>query len=158
VAQLFSLGIMHTTPQILCFFAGAISLGLGIIFWTRLNRYRRFPAIDGQLISAAVSAVRTQDQNGIGMTYIPVVSYSYAVGAAHFTSSRVYSLSSYGHASRASAQKFCDELASKPSLTVYYNPADPSFAFLRNGPLMVSLLIPFFVGSAFIIVGLWFNR
>ena len=153
---------MHTIPQILCLFAGAIALSLGIIFGTRLNRYRRFPAIDGQLISAAVSAVRTQDQAGVGMTYIPVVSYSYSVGAAHFTSSRVYSLDDKqnrcGRASRASAQKFCDTLASKPALTVYYNPADPSFAFLRNGPCMVSLLIPFLVGGAFIFVGLWLNR
>jgi hypothetical protein len=153
---------MHTMPQILCLFAGAIALSLGIIFGSRLIRYRRFPAIDGQLISAAVSAVRTQDHNGVGMSYIPVVAYSYSVGAAHFTSSRVYSLDDKqnrcGHALRASAQKFCDALASKPSLTVYYNPADPSFAFLRNGPCMVSILIPFLVGGVFIIVGLWFNR
>ena len=146
---------MHTIILIpyACFLAAAIALSLGIIFSTRLSRYRRFPVVDGQLISLAVSAVRVQHN---GTSYVPIISYRYTVGAAHFTSSRVYSLGSCGFAMRASAQKFCDELASKPSLAVYYNPADPSFAFLRNGPYMVSMLLPVLVGGIFIIGGLLF--
>ena len=153
------LGVMQTIMPIVCDLAGAIALSLGIIFGIRLNRYHRFPVVDGRLLSSSVSAVRTQDNEGhIGMTYIPIISYSYAVGAASLTSSRVYSLSSYGHVSRASAQKFCDQLASKPSLTVYYNPAEPSFAFLRNGPCMVAIIIPILVGGMFIIVGVLSSR
>ena len=159
MAQLSTLGVMRTIIiPIVCLLAGAIGLSMGITFWIRLIRYSRFPVVDGQLISSAVSKVRTGN-DGIGYSYIPIISYSYAVGAASFTSSQVYSLSSsYGYASQSSAQKCCDQLASKPSLPVYYNPAEPSFAFLRNGPGILSVLLPLLVGSVFIIVGVLCNR
>jgi hypothetical protein len=143
---------------IFCLLIGAIGLNMGISFWIRLIRYGRFPVVDGQLISSAVSEVRIRAFRGTGYTYFPIISYSYAVGATRFTSSQVYSISPYGHASRGSAQKLCDLLASKPSLIVYYNPAEPSFAFLRNGPGMLSVLLPILVGSVFIIVGLLCKR
>ena len=145
--------------QIIFPLAGAIGLTMGIIFWIRLIRYGRFPVVDGKLISSAVSKVRTQDSHGIGYQYLPIISYSYAVGAVSFTSSQVYSLSSsYGSASQSSAQKCCDQLTSKPSLKVYYNPAEPSFAFLRNGPRILPVFLPILVGSVFIIIGLLCNR
>jgi len=144
--------------QIVFPLAGAIGLIMGITFWIRLIRYSRFPVVNGKLISSVVSKVTTGNR-GNGFSYIPIISYSYAVGAVSFTSSRVYSLSSdYGFASQSSAQKCCDQLASKPSLKVYYNPAEPSFAFLRNGPGILSVLLPLLIGTVFIIVGLLCNR
>ena len=129
---------------------------MGITYLVRFIRYRHFPSVPGKLLASTVTEALVADSEGNGRTYLAVISYSYSVDGQRFTSSNVFSLSgsgSYGHISRGLAQRLCDELAAQRPLPVFYDPARPDVAFLRNGPLPLAVILPVSIGIIFVVIG-----
>ena len=135
--------------SIACLPVGALTLTYAIIHSVRYIRCRRFPVADGQLLTKSVVAASGGD--GMGGGYVPKISYSYSVAAKRYTSSDIYSICGSSVATETKAEQFCRELIASP-FVVYYNPAKPTDAFLRNGP-PVAIVLPLCIGAIFTIYG-----
>jgi hypothetical protein len=106
--------------------------GSAIAFWisARLRRDRRksrsWPAVSGKIIERGVETMQTD-----GRSFTPIVKYSYTVEGKEYSGRRVYRTGSVG-SSRRAAQRLVDGLPD--STPVYYDPENPSEAFLLPNP------------------------
>jgi hypothetical protein len=110
------------------FLGGATASVFSAVFLRRYLRYRNFPTVSGVLLRSEVTSTYSE-----GQSFWPRASYGYEVAGFTFESDRIFSLCPVG-ASRSWAVEFVGRLRRAPELKVYYDPARPGFAFLRNGP------------------------
>ena len=125
----------------------------GIVALVKFVRFSRFPQTEGLITENAVSS----SSDDSGNVFWPDVSFTYSVRGVEFASSRVYSISRRGYSSRAAVEKFCAFFATGTPVVVRYDPAEPSFAFLRNGPLS-AIVLPLLLGAVFLAMGTMAHR
>ena len=93
---------------------------------------RSFFPVEAVVLSKSISEDRGQAQESPGPVYGPVVEYRYQVGGATCTCNTVFSAGDVKR-SRAWADKICDRYQVGQPVWAYYNPAEPSQAFLLRG-------------------------
>ena len=128
-------------------------IGGGIMFREH-QRLTTWLPVEATVLSKDVDV----NSDGDGTTYRPVVTYRYFVNDRPYTSNRVHPINegrSGGWAYRIVAQY---EL--NASYTAYYNPADPTEAFLRRSrnivaPIFAGIGALLLVGSAFAVRATW---
>jgi hypothetical protein len=128
---------------------GALLLTYATIHSVRYFRCRRFPATDGEVVSKRIANVASGES---GITFAPVISYSYTVAGTRFVSDRLYSICGSSVAKLTEAEQLLGELVAKP-FVVHYNPTKPDDAYLRNGP-PVAIVLPLCIGLIFTIYGI----
>jgi hypothetical protein len=116
----------------------------GLVTLLKFVRFSRFPQTQGHITTTAISSASDDSGN----VFWPDVSFTYSVQGVEFTSCRVYSICRRGYSSRAGAEEFQNQLLTDASSLVRYDPAEPNFAFLRNGPLS-AIVLPLVLGAVF---------
>lgn len=99
-------------------------------------KYASYPKQEAILLSSHVEF--TQGPSGPGAS--PCVTYRYNIAGKEFSGNRIYSLGDLfiGGASSGVvpiANKVLDKITNKNPLVIKYNPENPGFAFIYNGPL-----------------------
>ena len=103
--------------------------------WRRFIAYRNYPSIDAIVSSSNVVSAHDGES---GVTYWPQIEFQYTVNGTNYTSSRFWSLGNFGgfgYSSPKRANQVLEALRCDPDFQVFYDPSEPSFAFVRNGPL-----------------------
>ena len=133
---------------------GGVLFG-GIILAWRLLVFARFPTIEGTLLGSEVVCDYSLE-NRVGRL---AVKFSYTVNGVLYISERAFSLcNSYSYrlaTPLVSRRNHPEDIGKR--LLVHYNPEQPEFAFLRNGPA-VAVLLPIFVGLFFSLYGIYSMR
>ena len=120
---------------------GLLLLMLFVGFQRRANVVRRWPTINGRVVSSGVHEFqqrRDKPQRTIRGTrmmktmHMPVVEYSYAVGGRDFTSRSIWDGTEVS-GSRDYAQGIADRYPVGRTVTVHYDPAAPGKAALEVG-------------------------
>jgi len=140
---------MNLFGSIACLLVGAMLLTYAAIHFARFASCRRFPVAGGQVLTKTI--VATSGSPGFGGGYVPKISYSYTVATKRYTAYEIYSICGSSLATEAKAEQFCSELIAEP-FKVFFNPAKPTDAFLRNGP-PVAIILPLCIGVIFTIYG-----
>lgn len=132
-----------TNPGNLAFFcAGSINFGCGFYFLVKVLRYGRFPSVRADVLTKNVGPSR------VGDGYEPVIYYTYTVRDTAYTSSRICSLSGWSYGSQHSAEYFIKKVAPETCVMVRYDPNNPGFSFVKNGPYGTIFLF-MFIGLSF---------
>ena len=117
-----------------CAIISVSSVGWTVIcvrLWRRFLRGRHFPDVHGTVLSRQV--VCNTDGEG-GVSYSMELSFTYTVAGRGYTSSRYHSLGHWG-GSRKYAERASQKFEAGRPVRVFYDPTDPGFAFVKNGPL-----------------------
>lgn len=140
------------------FFGFLIFLGLGVFmiyFWMNsmkeIKASKSWPSVEGKVISSTIE-IKQQESNGkmINIFY-PKVRYGYFVSGSQLFNDRI-SFGDYGSNKRKSARKICNKYPADLSVTVFYNPQNPSISVLeRKGGL--GNLVALAVGILFCLGG-----
>jgi hypothetical protein len=109
---------------------GAIAAGVGYV--RAAHRMRGFKTTRGRITSREAARVvgfdRQEARWGSGGGYTPAFTYTYEVAGTTFTGDKL------GYATEGLKKRIAEErVAAMPDeVDVYYNPADPSEAYLRT--------------------------
>lgn len=100
-----------------------------------------WPAVNGTIIRTNVTVSHSYSSSSHTETtsYYPDVTYSYQVGGRNFSSGRITVVSTGG--SYSYAYGFVTQHPVGSSVTVYYNPSDPSQALLEKGVDLGSVVL-----------------
>jgi hypothetical protein len=101
------------------------------------------------VIPATAISSMTDDS---GNVFWPDVSFTYQCKESSSRHAASIAFGRRGYSSRAGAEEFQNQLLTDASSLVRYDPAEPSFAFLRNGPL-AAIMLPLVLGAVFLVVG-----
>src|SRR5438067_822036 len=113
--------------------AGIVGICCSLVSVFKLVRFSRFPTTQGCILTMRIAVVKRR-----GVAYRPEITYRYAVQQSAFTSDRLFSLCcGRYYASRPAAERACEGLAANATVPVSYDPANPRFSFVRNGPLFM---------------------
>jgi len=110
--------------------------------------------IQATVLSTAVESRTTRDMDdraGRMTSYFPVVEYRYEVGGVSYVSKQVFPID-YGASSKW-ANKFINEYRVDQTVEAFYNPEDPSEAFLVKRQNLV-MLIFLMLSPVFLVLGL----
>jgi hypothetical protein len=124
--------------------------------WNQHHRITTYQPVAATVLAARVERHVSHDRNGTSVTYSPVVEYRYEVAGRAHQSDTVLPLSI--NSTRSWAQSIVDRYPSGKTTEAYYNPRDPTRAFLFKQysffPYffllfsMIFLAVAGFVGSA----------
>jgi hypothetical protein len=141
-----------------CFCAiGAIPISIGIHLFRKFRRYSEFPITEGLIVKQEIITF-TDYTNARHLGYIPQLSFSYIVDGRKFTNNKLHSLARstlIKFSSRRKAEQVVEGFSVNNTTRVYYDPANPDFAFIRNGPLL-QIYGPLTMGIVFCAFGLFY--
>jgi hypothetical protein len=131
---------------------GVIFLVITVIHRNKAKAARLWPTVPGTILSAEMRQHNDSDaESGVSsVSFEPVVSYSYGVGAASYTASRIaFGANQFDH---ASAQKILARYPVSSPVTVHYDPQNARNAVLEINAAGSNLLMIF--GIVFIVIAL----
>jgi uncharacterized protein DUF3592 len=115
--------------------------------WRKLRTYLPVPAnvvstgVAGSVESTTVSTGTPGQSSATACYYTPVVTYRYAVNGKEYTSSQVRPGSESATWS-SYASRITEQYAPGQEVEAYYNPTDPSDAFLRREYGTLTYIVP----------------
>lgn len=129
--------------------------GLRVILRERASR--RWPKAPGVVLSSSYEAAdgTSRDAHGYDVTsttFTPVVEYEYTVDGRTFRGRRI-ALRSLSTSSPDAVKRCIDRYRSGARVEVFYDPADPSSAFLETGASVGAVFLTAF-GGLFLFLGL----
>ncbi len=127
-------------------------IGIGVLLWGIQDTRSAFksaawPYVSGQVITSDVSESSDDD----GTTYSANIQYTYTVNDREYTGSRV-SHGDIGTSDSRDAAKIVARYPAQKTVSIYYDPADPSQAVLETG-FTTGLLLPLGLGTVFTLAG-----
>jgi hypothetical protein len=108
----------------LCLAAAVGSVGFA---WHQHRKVVTSQPVEAVVVS---SGVEEQVNDEGGTMYRPSVVYRYDVGGRSYTSSEIFPLTAWASERRETAERFVRPFAVEQSVEAYYNPEEPSRAFL----------------------------
>jgi hypothetical protein len=136
-----------------------IAIGLGLLYYARsvsakAQQSLSWPSTEGMISHSAVLLQMQQTSNSNNAaTYKADVAYRYKVQSRDYSSGRLTVADFSSTAARA--QSIVDRYADGATVTVYYNPVDPSDAVLERGGTS-GIEVLYLVGGVFAAAGLLF--
>lgn len=135
------------TALVLCF---DVFVGYGMVKAVLAQNY---PSTTGEVIHSKLERHRGDD----GYTYGADIHFTYAVGGQTYTSEE-HSYGAWNNSDSSGARKLLRKYPVGETVTVYYNPSDPSDAVLERGvqgmhAFMLMFMAPFNV----VMLGLWYG-
>ncbi len=114
----------------LAFSVAAIALIVyGLVTMRQTSRSRGWLPVDGRVVASNVNQFSGRN----GVTYRPMIIFSYAVGPSRFMSSRV-SFQPFVTSNRDAAATVAARYPVGKTVQVFYDPQDPEQAVLDRGP------------------------
>jgi hypothetical protein len=113
---------------------GLLGLGLflfGFLQYRKVRRSQSWPSVPGTVTGTSVRRDETRDEDGIDVTYVPVVEYQFAVGETWFRGNRLR-FDDRGFGSPKTAQKALAGFPVGTPVAVFYNPHKPSQCVLER--------------------------
>jgi hypothetical protein len=132
----------------LFFVVGAIVLMWGISSSQSAFKSQGWPSVSGWVTDARISSSTSSKGS---TTFSAKITYTYTLNGQVYKSSRV----SFGDVSTSNsgdAQRIVSRYSTGTTVSVYYNPVDPSQTVLETG-FSVGLLLPLGIGTLFTLVG-----
>ena len=136
-----------------------IAIGLGLLYYARsvtakAQRSLSWPEVEGAIShSAVLQQMQQTSSSNNAATYKADVTYRYKVQGRDYYSERI-TLADFS-SSTGRAQGIVDRYPDGATVTVYYNPVDPSDAVLeRGGTTGIGVL--YLIGGIFAAAGLLF--
>ena len=117
------------------FLVGSL-LGLGLFlfgffqYW-KVRRSQSWPSVPGTVTGTSIRRDESRDEDGIDVTYVPVVEYQFAVGETWFRGNRLR-FDDRGYGSRKKAQEALAGFPVGTPVAVFYNPHKPSQCVLER--------------------------
>ena len=133
--------------RLFCVACGCIA-GLGIftvgayLLWSQHHKVSTFRATDGRILDWQLKVVSGDEgpEPPTGGSYALVAKYDYQVGGRVYTSDRPFSIPGSAAAKVLAAG---EQFRPGDKATVYYNPADPSEAFVLRGDILMPCILVF---------------
>lgn len=136
---------------VLLLFGGTLAGLRLLVDLPRAMASRRWPAVPGELQSAAVKERRHRGRNGDSYSYSVMARYSYQVDGVRYDGHRIR-LVEDGWNDRFRAAMAAKDLQRRTALAVHHDPADPSMAVLQVG-VPRNLMLEIGIGLVFTLVG-----
>ena len=123
-------------------------LSIGIfVFWTRLSAQRRYRPVEAVILSKGFSSKDIPDADDEIMRVVgPVIEYEYRVGGATYRSRGVTSGTEEMRSGRW-AERLLARYEVGQNVEAYYNPEEPSQAFLVKGDYGISPFMLVIIGT-----------
>jgi hypothetical protein len=135
-----------------------VLIAVAVTVQLRARRSMRWFSTTGQISSATVDE---RVENGTKTFYCPMIAYEYDVDGHHYMQNRLMMGSPFRSSNRNAAQRWVDRYAEGSTVTVYYNPDNPSEAVLvrkASGPVMVFWGIAIVLVVVAVAASLWVER
>lgn len=133
---------------------GIIGIVLIIVYFRNKSKSKAsqsWPSVTGQIIERKVKVDTSTDEDGISSTsYLPQVTYSYAVNGTVYESHRVAYGSTPSYNSHQKAEEYLTPYLEGASVDVFYNPEKPGESVLNQ--TMRSMTVGLVVGIIFVVV------
>lgn len=130
---------------------GLYSLLSAALTWRRGQTSRGWPSTTGKIIWVEIKRSAGGDDDD-DPTYTPVIDYEYVVNGQTYRSQRIV-WGDVSSTNRTQVANLITEHTPEATVTVYYNPADPSIAVL-NPVRRTELKRTLFMGALWLIVAL----
>ncbi len=131
------------TLTVLCLaglFSMALALGAVLTAYALLTHYQtcyiqKWPTTQGKITAVSVQQeTRTDQENRSIVVYYPEVQYTYTVEGVTYTASRINPWPRPGYSTAQKAQRDLKGYQPGHEVLVYYDPQDPTKAFLEPAP------------------------
>jgi Protein of unknown function (DUF3592) len=138
----------------LCMFiVGLVVSGWGLFELKQARESSGWPSTPGTITRSAIHQVANNKENQPETTYYPHIQYRYAVFGKGYTADRI-AFGSPSGGDQGQAQKIVDRYFTGKTVTVYYDPDDPSVAVLNAGDrlqahVMIAAGVMFAAGGIF---------
>lgn len=136
--------------------AGVLLFFFAIFLFVKVSRDKKkarasinWPSVEGQIIGNRIKRAVQSDGDGTSISYNPEVYYEYQVDGTPFSGQRIAFGSEPSFGSKKKAEQFLAAYPVESSVTVFYNPEDPTEAVLSQ---TVSKMIGSIIAGILLIV------
>lgn len=146
------LGVLVT-----CIFAAGVMLcAWGAFELMRAHESSRWPSTTGIVTTSYVLKVQERKADHAMFSFYPKIEYRYTVLGQSYSAARI-AFGGVTEASQHEAQKIVDQYPTDTTLTVHYDPNDPSVAVLKAGYRLPAYGMVG-VGLVLCVIGIYFLR
>ncbi len=138
--------------------AGLLVLYFGVDALMKGYESRQWPSVQGQISKSYIDRQlkNRSDSTGAAIRYVARIGYTYRIDAKIYYCTIIgFGKSEYSSQKRSKTKKYLEQYPKGKSVTVYYNPADPHSAVLKNG-ITGGALLTLTMGLLFLLAGFAF--
>lgn len=135
--------------------AGLLFAGSGSwLMYTSVKKYRTSARRDAfEPVEAQVLGSELRVNSGESTSYIPEIEYEFTVAGETYTSDSVYPGTDFNIKNRDFAESLVDRYSEGEVVEAYYDPEDPTDAFLENESVATRSIVFAIISVPFVLVG-----